>query len=149
QLTYGPPPDGTGNQLAVPLTLYHYAFYGLYTLDAYGGIHPNGCQPLSGGPYWRGWRIARALALIPTHHVPGGYVLDGLGGLHPFSIGSSLPPPPMASAYWPGMNLARDVELNPGLSPIGGVTLDAWGGVHPFGSQPALAAPGPFWPYRD
>ena len=236
QLTYGPPPDGTGNQLAVPLTLYHYAFYGLYTLDAYGGIHPNGCQPLSGGPYWRGWRIARALALIPTQQVPGGYVLDGLGGvhpfgnapavsdwprfgwdiardiklmptanssdapgyvldgwggvhpfggaapvrqtaywpqfdiakkmvilpdgsggyvldgfggLHPFSIGSSLPPPPMASAYWPGMNLARDVELNPGLSPIGGVTLDAWGGVHPFGSQPALAAPGPFWPYRD
>ncbi|MCL4293807.1 MAG: hypothetical protein KJ056_12390, partial [Acidimicrobiia bacterium] len=35
--------------------------------------------PYLGGPYWRGWDIARDIAASPS----GGYaVLDGFGGIH-------------------------------------------------------------------
>jgi hypothetical protein len=138
-LNYGP--TGSGYQHATPLTGYNYAFWGMYTLDAYGGVHPNGCQPLGASPAF-GWKIARALALIPTQQVPGAYVLDGLGGVHP--VGNAP-----AVNDWPrfGFDIAVDIKLMPTANSQAapGYVLDGWGGIHPFGGAAATHG-GPYWP---
>ena len=65
----------------------------MYTLDGYGGIHPDDGSPaVVQSAYWPGWKIARSAAVIPSSP-GGGYVLDGYGGLHPTG---SAPPPPSA-----------------------------------------------------
>ncbi len=84
-----------------------------YVLDGWGGLHaftPGGqTMPptLAGSAYWPHWDIARAVWLLPgsTASAPGGYVLDGYGGLHQFG---NAPAPP-AFAYWGGQDIARNV----------------------------------------
>jgi putative pyrroloquinoline-quinone binding quinoprotein len=105
-----------------------------YTLDGYGGLHPDGSAPSLGiSAYWLGWNIARSVALFPDGQ--GGYVMDGWGGLHP--VGNA---PSAAGAYWPGWDIARQVVLAPWSSHTNpaGWTLDGWGGVHPFGGAPGV-----------
>ncbi|MCZ7529176.1 MAG: S8 family serine peptidase [Acidimicrobiia bacterium] len=109
---------------------------GGYILDAWGGLHRAGDAPaLGGGPYWKGWDIARGLVLRPDGN--GGYVMDGWGGLH--RVGNA--PPLSGAPYWSGWDIARDVALHPDG---GGYTLDGWGGIHEWGGAPKLAG-GPYW----
>ncbi|MDQ6884587.1 MAG: hypothetical protein M3077_10200 [Candidatus Dormibacteraeota bacterium] len=136
-------PTGHEYQLEVPLLGYNYAVHGLYTLDAYGGVHGNGCVPLAGGPYWPGWRIARAMALLSD--VNGAYVLDGYGGVHP--VGNA------PTVYdWPrfGFDIARDIKLMPTANSTAapGYVLDGWGGIHPFGGASPVHGT-PYWPHWD
>jgi len=84
-----------------------------YVLDGWGGLHaftPTGqVMPptMNGSAYWPHWDIARAVVILSgsTAAAPGGYVLDGYGGLHPFG---NAPAPP-AFAYWGGQDIARDL----------------------------------------
>jgi spore germination protein YaaH len=109
-------------------------FAGLYTLDAYGGVHPADSPPLAIGGYWPGWRIARAAAALPGNP-QGGLVLDGFGGLHPYGTA----PAAGLTAYWPNWDIARDVAILPDGS--GGYVLDGYGGLHPFGLGGHAAPP--------
>jgi hypothetical protein len=75
------------------------------------------------GPLWRGWDIARGLAV--TEGGTGGIILDGWGGLHAYGrahLGAT-------SAYWPGRDIARGVAVD---GHGGGIMVDAWGGLHDF-----------------
>jgi hypothetical protein len=129
----------------VPLTGYAYPFKAMYTLDAFGGLHPaSALSPaMSGGAYWPGWKIARAAALLSD--ASGGYTLDGFGGLHAFGAA----PPAIGAPYF-GWDIARDVVLLPGSSSTtaSGYVLDGWGGLHPFGIAPAVTG-APYWPAFD
>jgi hypothetical protein len=83
-----------------------------YVLDGYGNIHPfaptgTALPPvLAASAYWGGWDIARSVWLLPgsTLTAPGGYVLDGYGGLHPFGNAPAAP----AGPYW-GRDIARNL----------------------------------------
>jgi hypothetical protein len=57
--------------------------------------------------YWGGWDIAQAILILDgsTLAAPGGYLMDGWGGLHAF--GNAPAPPPYA--YFPGRDVARDL----------------------------------------
>jgi hypothetical protein len=101
-------------------------------------------------PYWRGWDIARGVALMPSSD--SGYVLDGFGALHPFSLANTQKPPLTHGApYWPGWAIARGVALLP--DGTGGYVVDGFGGLHPFGvgtsSAPPPARGGAYWLGRD
>ncbi|HEX6488843.1 MAG TPA: L,D-transpeptidase [Candidatus Dormibacteraeota bacterium] len=113
----------------------------LYSLDGWGGIHAFGSAPaMTSSAYWKGWDIARGLALFADG--TGGYSVDGWGGLHAFGSAPAEAPP----AYWQGWDIARGVVLLPGAtagSP-GGYVLDGWGGLHPFGTA-AAATLSAFW----
>jgi len=107
----------------------------LYTLDGWGGLHASGSAPaMTAGTYWRGWNIARSIALFPDGS--GGYVLDGYGGLHPFGSAGAV----TGNPYW-GWDIARQVVLAPWSTPgaPAGYTLDGYGGLHPFGGAPAVS----------
>jgi hypothetical protein len=125
------------------------ASFGGYMLDGFGGLHTfgiNGKHPPIrpvGGPYWNGFDIARNMALVPVNphnadsRPAGGFVLDGYGGLHYFTIDASVPKPVITGApYWPGYDIARglivitDPTLPAGYR--GGYVVDALGGLHPF-----------------
>ena len=115
-------------------------------LDIYGGLHYYGVPfAASGGPYWRGWNIARDFAFLPDGS--GGYVLDGYGGLHPFAVnGAAMPPAVQGAAYWGGTDIARKVVIF--SDGTGGYVMDAYGGLHGFGigaPPPAAATGGPYW----
>ena len=133
--------DAVTSNPATPAPL---PFAGLYTLDAYGGIHGDSSSPLAASAYWSGWRIARAAKTLPTVSGPPrtGFLLDGWGGLH--TIGTSLvETSPSSSHYWPGWDIARDLAFLPDGS--GGFVLDGYGGLHPFrvgGNAAPLAATG-------
>ena len=81
-----------------------------YVLDGWGGLHsftPSGqAMPaaVTGSAYWPHWDIARSMIMLgsSTATAPGGYVLDGYGGLHAFG---NAPAPPSAP-YW-GRDIAR------------------------------------------
>jgi spore germination protein YaaH len=127
-------------------------FNGLYTLDAYGGIHADNSGPLDGTAYWAGWSIARAAEALPGPAAPqSGFVLDGFGGLHPYGAPGLNETSGSAEHYWPGVDIARDFAFLPDGS--GGFVLDGYGGLHPFrvnGNTAPLAAQGaPYWPGRD
>jgi hypothetical protein len=111
------------------------------TLDLYGGLHPFGGFNLNAGgtPYWPGWDIARAVAVLPDGS--GGWTLDGWGGIHAW--GSA--PPIATPAYWPGWDIARALVVLPDEQ--SGYVMDGWGGLHAFGSAPPLS--GPYWPGWD
>lgn len=116
-----------------------------YILDGYGGIHPFGGAPaVRSTGYWRGWDIARRIALRPDG--TGGYVLDGYGGLHPFAVGptATMPGAVSGAGYWSGWDIARDVVLTGDAS---GWTFDGYGGAHPFGSASGTGSWS--WPGRD
>jgi len=106
-------------------------FAGLYTLDAYGGMHGDSSAALPNSAYWPGWRIARTAKTLP---VPSGapqtgFVLDGYGGLQ--SFGAPLIETSGASShYWAGWDIARDFAFLP--DGTGGFVLDGYGGLHPF-----------------
>jgi hypothetical protein len=70
----------------------------------------------------------------------GGYVLDGYGGLHPFSIaGGPAAPKVTRTAYWPGWDIARGVvRRDDGRT---GYVLDAYGGVHRFAAGSTALPP--------
>ncbi|HEY2705215.1 MAG TPA: C39 family peptidase [Candidatus Dormibacteraeota bacterium] len=115
--------------------------HGGATLDGYGGLHPFGGLPLdtTGAPYWRGWDIARSLALRDDGS--GGWVLDGYGGVHAFGRAG----PVSAPAYWGGWDIARAlVVTSRGADGLAdgrqGYVLDGYGGLHPWGGAPNLTS---------
>ncbi|MBV8949247.1 MAG: hypothetical protein JOZ99_00100 [Actinobacteria bacterium] len=138
-------------------------------VDGWGGVHPFsvGGAPAPNGPfvqapYWPGWDIVRGDALVPGgsgNPSPGGYMLDGLGGVHAFGMENNAPPPPVHGApYWPDWDIARGVALMPngGAMPRGGFVLDGFGLLHWFtiGSNTTPAptidyGPGTYTPNRD
>jgi hypothetical protein len=134
---------GVALRAADPMTC---ASFGGYTLDAWGGLHPFGINGKTGpskpkdGPYWRGWDIARDVALVPTDPrdpdspPAGGYVLDGFGGLHYFTIDGTVPQPTITgNPYWNGWDIARGLIILTGPGGYnGGFVVDAWGALHPF-----------------
>jgi hypothetical protein len=84
-----------------------------YVMDGFGGIHPftstgQAMPPvLNSGVFWSGWDIARSVWLLPgsTQAQPGGYVMDGYGGLHGFGNA----PAPTQFPYWPYHDIARNI----------------------------------------
>src|SRR2546426_740043 len=144
--------NAPGSQHRLSLVGYAYPFKAIYTLDAFGGLHPaNPVSPsMTGGPYWPGWKIARAAAMLSDG--TGGDTLDGFGGLHPFAVGSSqLPLAITDNAYWPGWSIARDFDLfsNSTAATAAGYTLDGYGGAHAFGFTQAAPYSGSYWPNFD
>jgi len=118
---------------------------GVYTLDAFGGVHPAGVSAAkTAGPYFSS-KLARAMVLLPGGG--GGFVLDGWGGIHPWANSSTTPIQPSGSAYFQGFDIARDIVLTPtsNAAASSGYTLDGWGGIHPFGGAPAIAAGAPYF----
>lgn len=67
---------------------------------------------------------------------PGGVVLDGWGGLHPFG-GFALSQ--SGAPYWYGWDIARAIVVRSDGS--GGWTLDGYGGIHAFGAAAPIATP--------
>lgn len=138
--------NAPGSQQRLPLVGYAYPFKAMYTLDGFGGLHPaNPVSPvMTGTPYWPGWKIARAAAMLSDG--TGGYMLDGFGGLHQFGAA------PVATGvpYWNGWDIARDVVLLPGSTAghAGGYLLDGFGGLHQFGGAP-VANGYPYWSGLD
>jgi hypothetical protein len=113
---------------------------GVYTLDAFGGVHADGTSPAKTiGPNFSA-KLARSMVLLPGGG--GGFVLDGWGGLQPWSTGSTAPVQPTGFAYFQGFDIARDIVLTPtsNAAASSGYTLDGWGGIHPFGGAPAVTS---------
>src|SRR5258708_17971832 len=87
-------------------------------MDAWGGLHPfgiNGPSPVSKltqSAYWPNWNIARDVVLVPGNGNRSGYVLDGYGGLPPFSDTTTLPAA-FATTYWSGWDIALRAWLLP------------------------------------
>ena len=119
---------------------------GLYTLEGFGGFHPDDSGNIVTRPYWAGFNIARAAHAWPASSggIQQGFTLDGYGGLAPYGPAS----PTIAEAagtkmshYWNGFDIARDFAFMPDGS--GGVVLDGNGGLHPFavgaGAAPTVA----------
>jgi spore germination protein YaaH len=122
-----------------------YAFKGMYTVDAYGGISQDASSvPEGGSGYWPNWKIVRSAALLAD--ASGGYTMDAYGGLHQFGQA----PPVYDEAYWGGFDIARDVALLPTstTTQATGYTLDGWGGLHPFGGAPPTRGGG-YWKNWD
>ncbi len=127
-----------------------------YVLDGEGGLHPfaacsnpttTGAPPASPQytvplpnilPRCCQWpfNIARGFALIASgpYTASGGYIVDGLGNIHPF--GSAVPVQP--SATW-NYDIVRGIALIPGSSSEG-YTVDGWGHYWPFGGAPVVTA---------
>jgi N-acetyl-anhydromuramyl-L-alanine amidase AmpD len=122
-------------------------FGGLYTLDAYGGVHQDSSNPLAVTAYWPNWTIARELKTLPMSSGPPqtGFVLDGYGGLH--SFGGPLAETSGAGGHRWGWDIARDFAFLPDAS--GGIVLDGYGGLHPFrvngNSTPLQVTPSARW----
>jgi spore germination protein YaaH len=132
-----------------PSATYSHPFKGLHTLDGFGGIQSDDSAPLGGGPYWAGWRIARAAHAQPGPNVViTGFVLDGWGGLQPYG---SQRLTAAGGPYWPNWDIARDFAWLPDGS--GGYVLDGWGGLHPFavGANPVPPTinGNAYWPNWD
>ncbi|HVH63535.1 MAG TPA: CAP domain-containing protein [Candidatus Dormibacteraeota bacterium] len=89
-----------------------------YVLDAFGGFHPFWTAGTAAPAtvttygYWYQVDIARGMWLLPTAtpSTASGYVLDGFGGIHPFSVsGQPLPPAISQYGYWPGRDIAKSI----------------------------------------
>ncbi len=134
-------------QVSATATKSH-AWSGLYTLDAYGGIHLADSPPLDNSPSFAS-PLARAVKAAPGASAPqSGLILDAYGGLHAYG-GPALQVG--QEPYYPGHDIARDFVFLP--SGTGGYELDGYGGIHPFsiGSNPLPAPPGqyPYFPGLD
>jgi hypothetical protein len=107
-------------------------FQHVYTLDGWGGVHPDASSPPVNcpGSYWPNWDIARGFSM--TGDGLGGYILDGWGGIHPCGNAPAV----SGYAYWPGWDIARGIALR--ADGHSGYVLDGWGGVHAFGGAPPL-----------
>ena len=128
--------------------------HGGVTLDGFGGLHPFGGLALDtvGAGYWRGWDIARAVAVRADGS--GGWQLDGLGGIHAFGAAPSVT---AVHAAWPRWDIARAIVVT-SYGPDGladgrqGYLLDGFGGLHPWGGAASLSGvspPAPWWPGQD
>jgi hypothetical protein len=58
---------------------------------------------------------------------PGGYQLDGWGGVHPYC---SAPDVTVLEGYWPNWDIARSIVQR--KDHASGYVLDGWGGIHEF-----------------
>lgn len=136
-----PDADSTSTSGATRTDVAHIRSLAGYILDAYGGIRPfGGAKPVTSGPYWAGWDIARRLVVGPDGN---GFIMDAYGGLHGFAVANQARPRASGGPYWPGWTIARDVALRPGTS-TSGYVLDAFGGVHSFGGAPKVRVSG-YW----
>jgi hypothetical protein len=138
----------TGSAAVSATATLSHPYKGIYTLDAYGGVHAQISPPISDSAYWPGWSIVKAGHALPGASSPqSGAVLDAYGGLHSYGSAITL----ATSAYWRGWDIARDFAFLPNGS--GGFVLDGWGGLHPFtvnGSTAPLQEQGaPYWAGRD
>jgi hypothetical protein len=107
-------------------------------------------QPVTSLSYWPGWDIARgATGAYDTSSspLPGGYVVDGWGGIHPYGqAGLGAPAVPLGMSYWSGWDIVRGIAVMPDGS--GGFTLDGWGGLHAFGlngKNPPAVSGSSYW----
>lgn len=65
-----------------------------------------------------------------------GYVLDRMGGVHPF--GTAKPFPVRSDTpYWNGMDVAREIHIIDWVKPRGYI-MDLYGAMHPLNGAPAL-----------
>lgn len=72
--------------------------------------------------------------------LPGGVLLDGWGGLHPFGnfqLNTANAP------YWKGWDIARSLVVRQDGS--GGWELDGYGGIHAFGAAPPINPQPVYW----
>lgn len=99
------------------------------TTTAQGDVTPQRHAQLSfaGAPYWPGWDIVRGVAL--QHNGPGGYVLDGWGGLHAFGGAPPLP----VGRYAGGFDWAHGLALRG--DDAGGFVVDSISDTYDFGTQ--------------
>lgn len=109
-------------------------------MDGWGALHPwstegeEGPAPVTNGPYWQGWDIARDFQIFyGGNGETEGWILNGWGGIHTWGDAPLIEDGP----YWYGWDIARDFELFLGT---GGVeceqfyeanVLDGWGARHP------------------
>ncbi|TAN34329.1 hypothetical protein EPN29_02895 [bacterium] len=119
----------------------------IYTVDAYGGVHPDDFSPaISNEPTFSS-PLARA-----AHMAPGtpavGLVLDAYGGLHPYGTPAIVP---SQFPYYAGVDIARDFVFVHGGT--GGYELDGYGGIHPFSVNgnplPPVPVNYPYFPGND
>lgn len=105
------------------------------TLDAWGGLHTFGGASVdtNGAPYWAGWDIARAVAVLPDGS--GGWTLDGWGGIHNWGSAPAITGGPS----WPGYDIARTLVVLP--DEHSGYVLDGLGVIHPFGGAASFQLP--------
>jgi hypothetical protein len=96
--------------------------------------------PAKSGASWP-YPIARGIAADGSGD--GGWVIDGLGGLHPFGSSPAL----ATSGYW-SSDVIRGLAVTGTGSAAWGYALDWWGGLFPIGGAPYIAN-GPYWPGRD
>lgn len=69
---------------------------------------------------------------------PGGWTLDGWGGVHPWGGAPVVYPP----GYWPGWNICRDLDLVlTAAGAVAGYKLDGLGGLHGWNSEMAIPEP--------
>jgi hypothetical protein len=91
------------------------------------------------------WDIVRGVAVMPDR--TGGYVLDGLGGLHPFGIDGNAPPATVTGNEYRNEDWARGVAILQDGS--GGYVVDGHGDAHPFsigsGATPPELTGLPHW----
>ncbi len=85
-------------------------------------------------------------------NIPGGYTLDGFGGMHAFRVGTGPQPPALSGGgYWVGWDIARGLALLSDGS--GGYMLDGLGGIHKVRvgnhANPATVNGAPYWPTWD
>ncbi|MDX6285149.1 MAG: LasA protease [Frankiales bacterium] len=121
-----------------------------YKLRGNGVITAIGGAPAATPSATWTWDIARELRILPSG--TGGYVLDGWGGFHPFSIGSNAAPPAATGGpSWPGWDIARSFIFT--AAGKGGYVLDGYGGLHPFAigsnAQPPTITGTAYWNGND
>ncbi len=88
------------------------------------------------------------ITVNPATALPGGYTLDGFGGLNRFRVGTGpLPPRAHGAPYWLGWDIARGATIV--ADGTGGYVLDGFGGLNRFrvgsGARPPVAHGGPYW----
>jgi hypothetical protein len=118
----------------------------IYTVEAYGGVHPDAGSPAITNEPTFASPLARAAHMSPG--TPGkGLVLDAYGGLHPYGSEAAAAQYP----YYPGIDIARDFVFN--AAGTGGYELDGYGGIHLFsvggGALPTAAGNYPYFPGND
>jgi hypothetical protein len=89
-----------------------------------------------------GWLRAWSVGAGAGGLGPGGFTLDGFGGLHPWGGAPAL----AQVVSWQGRDIARGLVVQRGRA--GGYVLDGSGGIHAFGVAPPVAA-GASWPGQD
>lgn len=116
-----------------------------FVLDGWGGVHQFGGAPAVGSTpgYWKGWDIARGLAIYDI--VGGkGWKLDGWGGVHAVGGAASGAGGP----YWRGWDIACDIAIlddGTGPDPLRLAVVDGLGPIHEWtvSAAPTVTLTGP------